>query len=53
MHKINIVEQTKQQYIKLANKFKRMKLKREREENLALNRKYEQSSTNCTIFDLL
>ena len=41
MHKINIEEQTKKQYIKLTNQLKSMKLKREREENLALNRKYD------------
>jgi len=46
MQKINIEEQTKQQYTKLTNQLKSMKLKRKREENLVLNRKYERSSTN-------
>jgi len=53
MHKINIEEKAKQQYIKQTNQLQSMKLKTEREENLALNREYEQSSTNCTITDLI
>jgi len=36
MHKIDIEEQTQQQSIKLANKLKRIKLRREREEKLIL-----------------
>ena len=46
MHKVNIEEQIKQQQGKLTNQLKSMKLKREREEDLALNCEYLQSSTN-------